>query len=384
MFKEQYEKRTKALEDIIDKENVRESRLEEVKTENLNLNNTLNEKNEEISTLKTEIEEFTQEKEQSIKKITEQSKRMSSLEDINNKLAKRFDVSQLAGSWVLYIMDNPDRSIDSSIIQLSIVDNNCYIETASFGRVLLGKIVDFFEGERSSNFVFNIKISPEIRNTETLFKNYQDLTFWLSYTKSKAKLVGLLNSSIKIQLVKGNNTTTPLNSNTRVTIGGQSNASFGAFYNSIDSEVYTFQVTRDTKSSEVDFLFFYGTTNSYCIAALDDIDAITAFNAAMSIKNGLSSILPTINRTRFLKTDLSSKEFDQIVNLDELLAFIKREEATKFDLTHINDLKESTVFAFMLSESRGSRIGLAKVVATLGTSGTNRAIALDVKIQGAI
>jgi hypothetical protein len=168
---------------------------------------------------------------------------------------------------------------------------------------------------------------------------------------------------------------------TETLIGGQSNATLGSFYNSIDNEVYTYAATRDTESANVDLLFFYGTTSGYAIAAIDDAAASTAFNAAIAGDADPlgAAIIATRNSTKFKVTAVTATEFDAITNVEELGTAIGGDVAA--DASIVTDLEAGDVFAFTLAEARGSLEGLVKVVETSGTSGTNRAIKITVKMQ---
>ena len=166
---------------------------------------------------------------------------------------------------------------------------------------------------------------------------------------------------------------------TETLIGGQLNASLGSFYNSLDNEVYTYAQTRDAESANVDFLFFYGDINQYAIAALDDADANTAFSSALGVTNVLTTAIATRNSTKFKVTTVTAAQFDAIENVAELEAAIGGDVAA--DASKVASLEAGDVFAFTLVEARGALKGLVKVVGTAGTSGTNRAITIQVKIQ---
>lgn len=165
---------------------------------------------------------------------------------------------------------------------------------------------------------------------------------------------------------------------TQVLIGGQSNATLGSFYDADGNNVYKYAETRETHSAKVDFLFFYGETNKYAIAAMDDADANTAFSAALNVTNALSAVMPTRNATKFKVTTLTAAQFDEIANVEQLANAYGEVAA---DGSKVNNLEAGKVFAFVQASSRGSKKGLVKVVETSGTSGTNRAITITVKIE---
>jgi hypothetical protein len=163
-------------------------------------------------------------------------------------------------------------------------------------------------------------------------------------------------------------------------IGGQLNSSTGSFYNAVGNEVYSYASFRDVNSAKVDFLFFYGETNMYTIAAIDDADASTAFNAVIAGDADPlgAAIIATRNSSKFKVTEVTADEFDDIENVAQLEAAIGE---IAIDATKVNGLSVGDVFAFTLDESRGSLMGLAKVVKTEGTSGASRSITIQVKIQ---
>ena len=165
---------------------------------------------------------------------------------------------------------------------------------------------------------------------------------------------------------------------TETLIGGQSNATLGSFYDAEENKVYKYAETRDTHSASVDFLFFYGDTNKYAIAAMDDADANTAFSAALNVTNALSAIMPTKNATKFKVTTLTAAQFDAIGDVDALASAYGEVAA---DASKVNNLEAGKVFAFVQASARGSKKGLVKVVKTDGTSGTNRSITVTVKIE---
>jgi len=186
-------------------------------------------------------------------------------------------------------------------------------------------------------------------------------------------------STTEIEVVVNDNSIT---THTETLLGGQSNASANSFYNSIDNSTYSYSSFRDDNSANTDFCFFYGNTNEYTIAAIDDADANTAFSAAIDGTDDAlgSSIIETRNQTRFVTTSISPEDFDAIDGEYALLdAFGDVTPAA----TKQNKLITNTVFAFELAESRGSLKGLAKVVSTGGTSGADRSITILVKVQQA-
>lgn len=170
---------------------------------------------------------------------------------------------------------------------------------------------------------------------------------------------------------------------TATLLGGQLNATENSFYNAIDDAVYSYASFRDNNSASTDFLFFYGETNMYTIAAIDDTDASTAFNAAIAPGDDTDplgpSIIATRNQSRFKAlTTTTVEDFDAIATEADLLNVYGEVAASE---TKVNGLEVDDVFAFVLDEERDSKVGIAKVTATGGTTGADRTITIQVKIQ---
>jgi hypothetical protein len=165
---------------------------------------------------------------------------------------------------------------------------------------------------------------------------------------------------------------------TQTLIGGQSNTSAGSFYNSVTDAVYTYADMRDNNSANTDFLFFYGNTNLYTIAAINDADASTAFDAAIGPNSLSAATIQTRNATKFKAlTTMTAAQFDAIISDNDLLSAYGEVAASA---TKVNGLAAGNVFAFVLADARGSRTGLVKVIGTNGTDGSSRSIDIQVKI----
>ena len=164
-----------------------------------------------------------------------------------------------------------------------------------------------------------------------------------------------------------------------VILGGQLNATTGSFYDVIGDAVYGYVDTRDAQSANVDFCFFYGNTNMYTIAALDDDDAGIAFGAAVGEGALSGEIIATRNPTRFKALEATATDFDNVVTEADLDALYGSDIAA--DATKVNGLSEGDVFGFQLSSDRSSVVGLIKVTAVGGTQGSDRSITFDVKFN---
>jgi hypothetical protein len=170
----------------------------------------------------------------------------------------------------------------------------------------------------------------------------------------------------------------PIITHTQTLLGGQSNASEPSFYNAITDDRYNYASMRDTNSANTDWCFFYGTTNLYTLAAIDDADANTAFSAVIGANALSAEVIATRNPTRFNSTTVTAAEFDAISNEAQLLDKAEFETAGS---SKANALEVGQVYAFKLASARGARFGLVKIVGTGGTDGSNRTITFVVKIQ---
>lgn len=170
----------------------------------------------------------------------------------------------------------------------------------------------------------------------------------------------------------------PITTHTQTLLGGQSNATEPSFYNAITDARYNYASMRDTNSANTDWCFFYGNTNLYTLAAIDDADANTAFSNVIGANALGSATIATRNPTRFNATTLTAAQFDAIGNERELLAAASFETA---GLSKANQLAVGQVYAFKLATARGARFGLVKIIGTGGTEGSNRTITFQVKIQ---
>ncbi len=171
----------------------------------------------------------------------------------------------------------------------------------------------------------------------------------------------------------------PASGNVGVILGGQLNATTGSFYDVVANEVYNYAPTRDEQSANVDFLFFYGETNGYTIAALDDDQAAIAFNSAVGDGALSEETIETRNPTRFKAlTEATANNFaevETVADLNNLVGEVAPEA------TLINGLEAGDVFAFQFAAERGETLGLVHVTSVDGTQGSDRTITFDVKFE---
>jgi hypothetical protein len=172
-----------------------------------------------------------------------------------------------------------------------------------------------------------------------------------------------------------NITTTPVEADvniyTAILMGGQSNLNLGSFWSSVNNTVYK-QADAKLNQNKVDLVYFYGTTNLATIAAPDETvlgDVWTSgYFADWTIRNA----------TRFKKT--TGVNWDAITTTNDDLI---NENATNLTLSMTNQLQVGDIIAFETASTsaNSNKKGLFKVMAITGTSGTDRAITIEVKIK---
>ena len=156
-----------------------------------------------------------------------------------------------------------------------------------------------------------------------------------------------------------------------VLLGGQSNSTEASFYNALENVKYMYSDAK-ANPSKVDFLYHYGNTNLNIIASPDDADSRAAWADLYNMPlTGMN------NATRFKRVTTSSYE-----NINSSAAVVNAyTENANPELSRLTQLNQGETFVFKLDGGRGGRFGVAKVVAVAGTSGADRTITLDVKIQ---
>ncbi len=233
----------------------------------------------------------------------------------------------------------------------------------------------------TSEKIRKVVITRIFNNTPTVISNrsMKESVYSLDTTMEANQNTGIEKFIFKITDDEGltkeltlNITTTAaagdIKSYTAVLMGGQGNVNAGSFYSSKDNTVM-FQATAITNQSSVDFVFWYGTSNLYAIGAPANTDANTAFES-------LFTNWTTKNDTKFKK--LSGVNFDGITDDSVITA-----QATGLTETKVSSLTVNDVVAFetAATSSYASRKGIFKVIEVSGTSATNRAIKIQVKIQ---
>ncbi|MDO9510666.1 MAG: hypothetical protein Q7J34_02810 [Bacteroidales bacterium] len=154
---------------------------------------------------------------------------------------------------------------------------------------------------------------------------------------------------------------------TAILMGGQGNANIGSFWSSATNTVMK-QDVATTNQAKVDFLYFYGTTNLATIASPVDEQAKIAWNNifnAWTVKND----------TRF---KLITLDWATVTDDSHIVA-----NATALTLTRANSLQVGNIVAFETASTSTNpgKKGLFRVLEITGTSGADRVIKIEVKIQ---
>src|SRR5690554_2575254 len=156
---------------------------------------------------------------------------------------------------------------------------------------------------------------------------------------------------------------------TAILMGSQNDANLGSFFSTVTGEVY--KITPAGENSElIDFVYFYGNTNSATITAPDN-DEIIGTGAGQVY--GPVGNWSTRNATRFnqLFSGITVEEFDAMNND----ALIVANTASDVDLKMANFLNKDALVAFITVDGKK---GIFKV-ADLDTEA--KTITIDVKVQ---
>jgi len=172
------------------------------------------------------------------------------------------------------------------------------------------------------------------------------------------------NTKTATYTVTAASTAGPINTYTTVLLGGQDNTTLGSAYDAEGNEVFSMTGITATNQAKVDFIFAYGSTSHYYIGSPSNSD--------IAISHDMTG-WTTKNATVIATTTVTNTEFDAITDDAAIVAATANISGTK-----ANDLNTNDVFAFITVDGKK---GLVKVVATEGTSGADRKITLEVKIQ---
>jgi hypothetical protein len=166
----------------------------------------------------------------------------------------------------------------------------------------------------------------------------------------------------------------PIYTYTAILMGGQTNPNAGSFYSTGEDQVYMVgQLTNTpTNQKKIDLVFFYGATNLYTLGAPNN-DQVAIAHAANGIETWTEK-----NATLFGETAVTGLNWADVT--DDGLILNHAGNLTK---GLANSLTNNQIYAFETAgtSTNPGKKGLFRVVETMGTSGADRAIRIEVKIQ---
>lgn len=166
-----------------------------------------------------------------------------------------------------------------------------------------------------------------------------------------------------------------INSYTAVLLGGQENPNLGSFYSTLHDSVMP-QGIANLNQARIDMIYYYGTTNYASIVAPASIQLslVPQFNYILDGTNAAHWIVK--NETKFKAVTINDWT---LVTNDALIT------ANAVDLidVNVNNLAVGNTIAFETAATSANpgKKGLFKVIAMSGTSGADRRITIEVKIQ---
>ena len=154
-------------------------------------------------------------------------------------------------------------------------------------------------------------------------------------------------------------------------IGGQNNATLGSFFSTTSGNVITSSAAGADVAlqASVDFVYFFGTSNQASIGAPNDTTVAVAHTGSTSLPTWT-----TKNATKFVKTTITAADFIASAN-DSL---VKTIDASTINASLTNMLAAGNVVAF---KTASGKLGLFHVQSVDGTTGTDRSITINVKVQ---
>lgn len=154
-------------------------------------------------------------------------------------------------------------------------------------------------------------------------------------------------------------------------MGGQTNTSLGSFFASDSGIVYLSGATGASAALQgrIDLVYYFGTANQATLGAPND----SLTNVAHENNSSLST-WTVKNATKFYKTALTPVEFMLSAN-DSL---IKTVDAASITASSANLLQVGSVVAF---KTVAGKSGLIHVGSIDGTTGSDRSITINVKVQ---
>lgn len=142
-------------------------------------------------------------------------------------------------------------------------------------------------------------------------------------------------------------------------MGGQSNSDFGSFFDFEEQQVNKLNVAN-TAPQDVDFIYYYGTTNKATFSSADDAQVTQVFASvsSWSVKNA----------SRFRKSTMTVAQFDALSDGQPATEIVNQATTGTFG-TKVTDLKVGDVIVFLTAGA--ADYGLMKVTAlNVGAAGT--------------
>ncbi len=154
-------------------------------------------------------------------------------------------------------------------------------------------------------------------------------------------------------------------------LGGQTNANVGSFFATDSGVVYRSAVVGASTllQGRIDLVYFYGNSNQATIGAPND--SVVAF---AHLNNSSLSLWTTKNATKFYATSITPEAF--IASSNDSL--VKTIDAASISSSLVNLLTVGKVVAF---KTAAGKYGLYHVQSIDGTTGTDRSITINVKVQ---
>lgn len=163
----------------------------------------------------------------------------------------------------------------------------------------------------------------------------------------------------------------PIYTYTTIMMGGQSNVGVGSFYSTGEDLVYLANSAVNNQE-KIDFVFFYGTTNQYSIGAPND-DQVAIAHSGTGVPDWTIK-----NATKFSTDALANLNWTDVTDDGLIIS-----NASNLTVSLANELLNGQIYAFETAStsSNAGKMGLFKVIQTTGTSGADRLIEIEVKIQ---
>ncbi len=266
-----------------------------------------------------------------------------------SKTVWELDFSQDTAVQVLFTADvNAEAEVETFTITETKIDQNGGETSAAYD----ASTTSTFKGETSKKYTFDKTFSVDD------FTTYKEYDYKFSVTDKDGQ-----SYSVVVKITKKEETASTATEYTAVLMGAQSNATLGSFYDVESNTVYLLS-DASNHQAEVDFVYYYGSTNLATIAAPND-ETVNGASGDFTWTQDWT----TQNATSFYV--LSNVDFDAIqttVDVDNALA------GQTNPLTKTTQLSVGSVIGFTTANGTN---GVFKVTAI--TEGSDGTITLDVK-----